>query len=420
MLMKKISAVMIAMLTLTLAGCKDATNTKKHDFTFQEIGSYSPTEGETITAFENSEVNVFLSVGETHNLGHVVYPELSSNPTISYSSSDSSVASVDSTGKITAKAPGFAIITGNCNGISSQTYVGVSPVKSEEADKIGKENLLAIKAEQEKEDFAFPNFVRVHEQNYDVTYRNGVKQNERINYEEFVISLDDAYFFIRDTYDSNQKTTGANPTFTQVTWVIYCNNEFQTFLFHEQNGLRRYLKVDCTKYVSTGNPLLGVYDVLDKLFSSGHKLMSSQCDDVGSAEETDDLYGIMTTTSKGDMEVLKPAEMRYASGTEELRGDVFATYNLDFGTEVLDMETAQNLGIPTGVEAKLERNEKYYYHENYRRSFSSDYHFEYDWRGDSYKKESLLSRSYDIQKKKLYYPDIEAEGWTKGDNIDEI
>lgn len=65
----------------------------------------------TIKDSDGAEIeNVQMSIGESIQLIGYVEP-LSANPKVSWSSSDSNIVSVDSSGKITAKSSGAAIIT---------------------------------------------------------------------------------------------------------------------------------------------------------------------------------------------------------------------------------------------------------------------------------------------------------------------
>ena len=60
---------------------------------------------------ENATDNVTLKIGETYQLNPVILPSNASVQDVTYSSSDKSIATVGSTGKITAKSIGEAVIT---------------------------------------------------------------------------------------------------------------------------------------------------------------------------------------------------------------------------------------------------------------------------------------------------------------------
>ena len=71
-----------------------------------------------------------LTEGETLTLYATINPEDANNPSLTWSSSDPSVATVDNTGKVTAIAPGTATITAKANdssGVSASCEVTVTP-----------------------------------------------------------------------------------------------------------------------------------------------------------------------------------------------------------------------------------------------------------------------------------------------------
>ncbi len=73
------------------------------------------------TSVTLNETTAEVTVGETLQLTATVAPENASNPTVTWSSSDEGVATVDETGKVTAVAPGTATITATTNDGSNLT-----------------------------------------------------------------------------------------------------------------------------------------------------------------------------------------------------------------------------------------------------------------------------------------------------------
>ncbi|MDE6383843.1 MAG: Ig-like domain-containing protein, partial [Paramuribaculum sp.] len=66
-----------------------------------------------------------LTVGQSDQLTAVVYPHDTTNPTVTWSSDNPDVATVDESGIVTAVAPGRAIITASCDGVSALCTVMV-------------------------------------------------------------------------------------------------------------------------------------------------------------------------------------------------------------------------------------------------------------------------------------------------------
>lgn len=80
---------------------------------------------ESIT-FDNTEG--ILTVGNSHTIEATVSPEAATNQTLIWASSDENVATVDETGKITAKAVGNATITANAGNVSATYEVTVQQI----------------------------------------------------------------------------------------------------------------------------------------------------------------------------------------------------------------------------------------------------------------------------------------------------
>ncbi len=64
-----------------------------------------------VSSVQLNAAQLALNVGETHTLTATVSPDDATDKTVTWSSSDTSVASVDADGKVTAIAPGGAVIT---------------------------------------------------------------------------------------------------------------------------------------------------------------------------------------------------------------------------------------------------------------------------------------------------------------------
>ena len=87
-----------------------------------------PTAAETIT-LEHSEIQ--LQAGQIANVMATVYPETTTDKTITWTSSDEAVATVDAYGNITAVAVGDATIHARCGDASAGCHVTVVPTFAE-------------------------------------------------------------------------------------------------------------------------------------------------------------------------------------------------------------------------------------------------------------------------------------------------
>ena len=99
---------------------------------WKEFTNYQPLV--VVTDITLSQSTASLFVGEELVLTAEVAPDNAPNPTLAWSSSDPSVASVDITGKVVALAPGTAIVTATANdgsGVSASCEVNVRPAPAE-------------------------------------------------------------------------------------------------------------------------------------------------------------------------------------------------------------------------------------------------------------------------------------------------
>ncbi len=403
---KKIPFIVAAMSLMMVFSACDAH--AHQDLNPNKSGTYSPTENVSLSSFNIKEANVSLKTNETYQLGKQISPELAQIPSISYTSSNPAVVSVDASGKITAKTDGFAIITANCGGFSSQCYVSVT--QDDSFDK-GHDNIKKIMARQAVSTYQVPTYLNINEVSISSLKKDNVVQTSSTNYENMVISTEEAYVYISDSYWGKTKVEGGSTEFSNSTWVIYCTDEFETFLFHLDHGVKRYIKVDCTSYVESGDRWAAVAHVLDILFSSGSTIFTNQIETVASSEET---AGIEECLRESDP-VITAKDAR-----GDTSGNAWAQYTLTWKNNLIDFDLGNNLGIPSGVYADISRTEDFYYTEDYCRYMNSRQVMTYDWRGSTYVDDSITSKSYDIETKELYYPDIKAEGWTEGEDIFDI
>lgn len=404
--MKKTRYIVATMgMMLALVGC-DAHSHK--DLDPKSSGSYSPVANVELEAFALEEVSVSLTSGQSHQIKYILNPVLSEIPTVTYTSNNPSVASVDASGKITANSNGFAIITVNCGKFSSQCYVGVTP--SDTLEK-GRTNIDNIAKEQKKSSYEFPSVVEVIDSGVSTLTQDGETKLKSVSIESMVISKEEAYLSMTDIYYAKSKVIGGSPEISLGQWVFYCTDEFETFIFHIEHGVKRYIKVDCAKFIETGDRWKGVAAVLDSLFSVGVSYFEARYNTVCSYEETENvaecIAGKFSNVPEYD-----------ARGDNE--GNTWAEYMIDFGEELVDFSTSSALGIPSGVMASTYQKEGLFYKDNYCKFTQLEMASTYDWRGSTYVDKLVNTKTYNIEERELYYPDIKGEGWTQGEDIFDI
>ncbi|MBD5254694.1 MAG: Ig domain-containing protein [Barnesiella sp.] len=92
---------------------------------FKKLNIVAPISVKTIL-LEDSVIN--MNVGETHHIGATISPKDATIKDINWTSSDSSIVSVDTYGNITSHTIGNAIITAACGEVSAICKVTVNPI----------------------------------------------------------------------------------------------------------------------------------------------------------------------------------------------------------------------------------------------------------------------------------------------------
>ncbi|MDE6551627.1 MAG: Ig-like domain-containing protein, partial [Muribaculaceae bacterium] len=78
-----------------------------------------------------SKESVQLCVGNIFQLEATVLPENTSDKTVSWTTADESIATVDATGKVTAVSLGETVITARCEDVSAECKIFVVPTPAE-------------------------------------------------------------------------------------------------------------------------------------------------------------------------------------------------------------------------------------------------------------------------------------------------
>ena len=402
--MKKLTPFLTLAMMFVLCACD--SNAHK-DLSPKSSGSYSPADNAEIDSFEIKESCLSLKEGEVYQLGTVIHPVLQKSPAIVYLSSNPDVVSVDPlNGKVTAKSCGFAVVTAIRGERESKSYISVS--KDDTFDQ-GISNLQTISTAQQDISYFVPNYMRSVSYSDSTLKRNGTVMSHSTNYEETVVSIEDAYFMVRDRYYTKSPAEGANATYNGGMWLFYCNEEMHTLIFHEDAaGNRRFLDVDSGGLASRQ---AAVVECLGILFTNGSKAFSGGVETVSSYKETNDIINTLKSSESVIVD-------RDARGDED--GNAFASYTIEFNNELIDLSLSSNLGVPSNVYADIHRYNAFYYFENYCRYMQENMDITYSWRNNNYVSTSLYSKIFDFEEKPLYYPDLEAEGWTKGEDIFDI
>ena len=119
-------------ITLTQTFPAATGETATAESAFQPVTLTAVTHVTVTTAMESitfDKTEGVLTVGNTHRIKATVAPDTASDPVLSWTSSDESVATVDASGKVTAKAAGSATIRAACGDVSAEYSLTVQNIK---------------------------------------------------------------------------------------------------------------------------------------------------------------------------------------------------------------------------------------------------------------------------------------------------
>ena len=415
--MKKISALIASSLLVVLAACSSPRPEPKSSTS----GEDNPAAKVQLGSFESKVTNINLAVNETKQLEVFVFPSAFQAKNIRYISSDPEIVSISSDGKMTAKKAGFAKITVSCGTFSSMCYVtSGEKVDFENAEQ--KASLLQrvkdTKAIQEDASFAKTDYLKIKEKSSGKITRKPIGDEHAVAsvdyqslwYEDMIISKEDAYFSIVDTFDSKIRTANGGPTYSTSGWLFYCTESFETFIFHDSNEGKKYMVIDCSAHTDRYAALT---EVLGNIFTNITDIIAGQFDNINTTDEVEMMIDCLEheyTNVTWDSAYL---------GDEENK-QLVAKYSLIFNNELIDAEMSSNMGIPSGVIANINQAYESYFDNGYMQFQNIDYSYVYDYRGNTVTDTTLIERTYKLEKETLRYPDIEKEGYKEAEDIFEL
>lgn len=150
-----------------------------------------------VTAVNLNKARTEITVGKSETLTATVTPANASNPTVTWSSSDNTVATVDSTGKVTGVKTGTATITATAGGKSAAcevTIIAVQPtIDVGSLTIVGPGNGNFLNGKQWDATAEENMLTKVEENVYQITFEN-VEANKKYTFQFILNGVLDHYF----------------------------------------------------------------------------------------------------------------------------------------------------------------------------------------------------------------------------------
>lgn len=339
---KLIVPFLVAVSACSLAGCSHNGGSSSSSSTVP--GPVDPGELVEVTSISLNRANVSLSLtknaqtgvveGDTFQLGYETLPRTAIKAKISYSSSNEGIATVDSSGKITAVSAGDAVITAKSfDGKVTQTcrvfvYENISKSAANKAAK------KITTAQTEQQLAASLDKIYIREMMDSYLLKDGNLANED-KYDQYLyVGKNDAYLRIGAKQEKQIKVEDGSASFTDWEWIFYTTANYDTYLFHTKGNTKTYMVADSTSFVGQSR-FAALCSVCDSFFTSGSSILTSQYDDVIGKKE----IGYVGNSSKRGSN--KDGELYYQFAT---------TYK----NQIADIEDESDMNIPAGTKYDLD------------------------------------------------------------------
>ena len=354
---------------LAITGCSTTISYKKVDVDPKE----------TPTRLYVDEPGLVMFVGEQQQIHTNVFPLTASDSEIVYKSNNTSVASVDKTGLVTAKGGGKATIkvySKDNPSVYETVVVGVEKNRitgktSAEKSTQRKDVAAKMKVQRQIQESKYMegltnklDKVKIFNGYVIETTRDGEHYYSEHVRQDFT-ACKSLGFFQFDIKDIEIKSPGGNPSFSNFGYYMFCNENFDAHAYKYDDSSAKRAYVSAEDYIGKVDRIEVVMMMLDNIFTSQRKILTNQ---YTNALENSELSG--SSMSKGGYtDGGKKSVAKYTSST--------------FDYEV-KADEEDDLDIPAGTKLKLTQGGSYHWSKGRVDSSTSISKFVYELDGHNY------------------------------------
>lgn len=232
---------------------------------------------------EEGDITEEIESAESFELSYSSLPHQLLQPNINFRSTNTSVATVTkgTYGNVMVQATGEGeckIIASSDDGsvqASCNVFVAGAATKRNMNSQVKK-----IVAGQDEAGLTALDTILIDRTLTNKRIKNGKVFESTISDETYVVSKENAFFLI-DSYDTYVKTEGGSESYEKSAWIIYTDEYYDTYLFHQNGDNKTYMVADSTSFISQGKTRYqAACAVLDSLFKSGSGFLTRNFDDV--------------------------------------------------------------------------------------------------------------------------------------------
>lgn len=369
-----------------------------------------------------------LYINESYKLEPLIRPFTAYNAHLNYSSSNPDIASVDETGKVTAKSGGTAIIS-----VYTDNYDPENPdedlidefevaclKKSSFANICGQgkaaDQMLTLQASLPEVDSAI-----LHDHRTYALLKNGkTVSDSTTEYQTYVVSKS-LGLISYDSLEIDVDVLNGGESFTEYGYSFQTNANFGSFIYHRNDNVKKFFyaatefnkgKEGATRYSTILEVIGSIFSVPGTYFTSAVDdiFEQEQLKDVAEAESSDefDKYGYYKDSQNSMVSVYFSMdatrysdEMLIAQGYE---------YLIHQWTTTIEDELRYASNLPAGLRYKPKQTFEMTWVNGYVKDFYYLYDKVFTWNGVKYTYRTELAWHYQVitpEEAEKYVPDAE-------------
>jgi len=326
---------------------------------------------------------------ETKQLSVTGYPLKAAVGTLSWTSSDEAVASVDQNGLVTAKKEGVAVVTATspaglkaeCRFVVNNTFVPLATAGKAAAKILQAQNDPSFEAVKK---------IEVVENYTAIETINGVVHSSQKAHQRMWASVDDAYFRIVSD-DEEVKTPAGSIVPDNTAYIFYTTDTYLSYIFCNSNNKSNYMFMDQLYLVDDGlTPFQGLGEVLQSFFVKGSSIMTDQYKDILGQDKLNGGYG----------------NPKYKGSLGENSG-CFAFNQVSSGSTTVSFENADDWGIPAGTRVTISDDIRYLWEDNLLSMKIIEEVLDYEIDGDVYQEVFHIDYNYKGRGVELLWPNVD-------------
>ena len=417
--MKKVNFAFLGLTAiLTVAGCSAAKAATT--FAAEETGYQVPASKVTLRRKGKA-----LYIGESYKLETLIRPFTAYNAHLNYVSSNPNIASVDESGKVTAKSSGTAIISVYSDNYDPEAAepnedlideFEVSCIKKSSFNTVAGENGAAAKMLELQGTLPEVDSAILHDHRVYALLKGGkTVRDSTTEYQTYVVSKS-LGLISYDSLEIDVDVLNGGETYTQYGYTFQTNANFGSFIYHRDDNVKKffYAATEFNKGVEGQTRYTTILDVIGSIFSVPGTYFTSAVDDILEEEqlqeivEQEEAQGEKWGYYKDSNTFM--VRMNYSVDYTNYPDSAFPASMLAKMVTTIEDELRYASNLPTGLKYKPAITFDMTWINGYVKDFFYIYDKVFTWNGVKYTYRTQLAWHYQVitaEEAQKYVPDSE-------------